>query len=375
MARFNEYRKLFEVYCTNGAIVKQYEGIGKHLILDPERIYGVGIDQSTKQTGVYIKTLDSGKPVKILMDIVNKGLPDKETYMCMMKMLFREIFDKIKVAVVIAEVPIENSKMIYTRARLEELKGMINSLKLEIPAFETAEFFSMPPNVWRKHYLADDRYKGRRVKTELVKESAEEEGLLRYSKFELYTQYFGRVMDSFDAMGILEGGLKEIYWDENRQVKRINSTMRATVKNYSANFDVIPMATESIQEYVEEVVGYEISNNEEFIEKRGIRVYVADEIKNGIDDIIASAVSSTNSVCLIVFKLDKEKEYELFKWATELVKGQDECYVCVAWRENYDLKKADLDSYPSWMELQELFEKECLAQENAENGEDEGEDW
>lgn len=367
MSVFNEYKSLFKIYITNGSVSRQFNGAEKHLKLNPHRQYVVGIDQATIKTGMFIKSVND--PVgavssQFLLDIENGGLPNKETYFIMFKSFLTQIFEGIRVNEVYIEVPIETSPNIYTRSRLEELKGMINTLQLEIPSFRDAEFISVPPNIWRKHYLKDKCYDGRRRDRDVVKVATEEEGLKRYPQFEEYTKFWSKPQDSFDAMGIAEGGAEEVYFDKSHTIKRINSLMRATKKRYEYRYEVIPknMEDDELNELIADLI-YDMADLEDqdkafdIIENRGLQMFVCDDIKNEEEfhNIISKAVSSTSSIVLIVYSLKKRKE-DLLKWVCDIDKADDECYICVCYANNYDNKVKTFDKKTSWASLSDIFD-------------------
>lgn len=373
MTKFEQYSSVFKVYASNGHKSLLFKGVGKHINLDKTRVWGVGIDQSTQHSGIAFKTLDNnGKaPLIFLMDVVNVGLPNKEIYSLMLQDLLRLIFEGQKISLLIFEQPIPNAAFMATRTKLQELKGFMNTMRYTIPELENTTVLSVPPSGWRKHYLADPRYKGMRTQTDDLKFAVMQEGLLRYPIFKSYSEVSNKPMDSFDALGILEDGPREFFFQGNLSIRRYNKNMYPSVKNIAMEYDVISYFEEDVQSYVRDRAAeiaddYDIEDFDEFAENRGISVYVVDEVTEDINSQVSAIVSNTNAICLIVFKYDRISSSITFMWANELKLEQNEAYCCIAWRTITN-KKGDPDFQPySFIEMDELFEEEIQRAEQAE---------
>lgn len=370
MMLYDEYKLLFETHVTNGEKAIKYYGSGKCLILPKNRVFIVGMDQSYKQTGIFIRTDDNLKPMAILMDIKNKGLPSRDIYTVMLGELLKNIFWDVHLKAVFVEMPVEGSAFTTTKTKLIELKGFINALCASIPSMRNAQILSITPGAWRKHYLQDDRYKGRRTHKEDLKVAAEEEGVRRYSQFSSYSNLFKSTPDSFDAIGILEGGLQEIFYNGDMRVRRYHPQMHATVHNINAYYDVIDIDCESVYDYCENLICECGDFNEEEVEQllldRDLMVYVVDTADKDFDEVVRAIISQTNSICLIVFKYKNDKYNRIFKWVNDIEREGNQAYCCVAWRKHKDAKGKDMDRFDSYIELPELFEDELMRMEDEE---------
>lgn len=358
---YDAYSRLFIIDVSNGKVSKRFYGTDGCIKLNPVFTYQIGIDQSTKQSGMFIRSTAKnreGQPhIAFMLDIINNGLPKTEIYQLMLQEFLNNILtDEINISEVFIEVPLENSGYVYTRNLLIALKGFIKTLEESIPAFRRAAKFEVSPGVWRKHYLKDPRYKGRRSATEDLKYSALEETLIRHPQFKQYTDTFSKPPDSCDAVGILEGGLEEVYYDQALKLRRYTSTMQATVRSYEAFYDVVPHNLESVADFVMEISASVVDDAEEFIDERGVEVFVVDEYSKDLDKIVCGIVSQTNAVCLILFEFKKEKYLDLLKWTQNIRKGKHESYCCVAWRSRVDSKKDYLGGAPSFAEMSDLFD-------------------
>lgn len=286
------------------------------------RIYDVGFDQSTSQTGVAIKTTD-GRLVA-LIDFANDNLPDTATYTFMLSEMLVKLFTGAKLRYVVLEKPY-GGKSQYSRAKLEALKSYLEGLRFTIPAFASAKFGQIYPSVWRKHYLPKKRYSGQ-LRGKKVKKAAVDEGILRYPILQKYGQYYSH--DSFDALGILDGYLAEnnianSASGETPSIRKISKTMEMGIgHNY---------IWETMCVKASEFPNIVIKNLKEEIAVRGYEFMEYNTEMNFAENC-QRATNSSNRV--IIAPIPRIKEYILFNWRRGKVIANDEIYVCVAYREN-----------------------------------------
>lgn len=360
--RFRQYKNLFKVQATDGNQQMQYYGTDPCVRFHPRRRFAVGIDPATKNTGVYVRSIDEDRnpalrKLRVLMDISNRGLPNKEIYFMMLVDLFKNIFNGIQIDFVFIEEPFKDQAFSSMKEKLTEFRGLMNLLKMDVPAFYIAQFYFVQPGTWRKHFLSDKRHDGMRRDRDLLKAAAMEETVCRYPKLEEYGRSFRRIPDSYDAVGILEGGAEEVFYNNHWGLRRFSSIMKPKVQNYFAYYDTVSVCEPNIEDFVEKYLEQGYGGNTRWIlQDRGLSVYVVDDTEGcSTDYIVSSIVSETNKVCMIIFKSYDRYLDVIRAGRKNLNLSEEQAFFCIAWRASETKKVLDGDSYTSFIELPKLF--------------------
>lgn len=183
----------------------------------------LGIDESTTQTGICVAAMD-GTPI-MLIDVINRSLPKAEVYLTLLRRWINNVFPKMDIKRIIYEEINQNAPQQYARKRLMQVVNIIESYADTCES--DIELTCINNKVWKKHFLSDSRYDGKRVKTELVKMAVKEEAERQYSNLVHYKRYYYNG-DSTDALGIIYGYSKECFIDNKCTKYKINNTMKPT---------------------------------------------------------------------------------------------------------------------------------------------------
>lgn len=186
----------------------------------------IGIDQSTSQIGFAARNADTHE-LLCMMDIVNMGFPDKESFKSAFARFLKLNLAGINVRTFIYEIPVEHGGNMYVRRILDDLLMFMSRLPGLVPELQKAEMLQVNNLTWKTHYLADPCYKGLRKRTEDVKRAAMAETLKRYSWARMPCEYFPGPPDSCDAVGILYGSFEEMTSSFSPQYRRVNKLMPA----------------------------------------------------------------------------------------------------------------------------------------------------
>ncbi len=181
----------------------------------------VGIDQSTSQTGLCITTL--GGRVVYLIDVINTSASiNRETFIRMFEKWMLNNFKQFNFRTVVYEEMGQNAKQESARKLLKKMTAIIEKVCLN--SLQT-EYVAINNGTWKKHFLKDPKYKGRKHLREDVKLAVQEHAMELYPNATGYIKASGG-RDSCDAMGIVLGYLEEAYVDEKRQRRQVNKTMK-----------------------------------------------------------------------------------------------------------------------------------------------------
>lgn len=181
----------------------------------------VGIDQSTSQTGLCITTL--GGRVVYLIDIINTSASiNRETFIKMFEKWMLNNFKQFNFKTVVYEEMGQNARQESARKLLKKITAIIE--KVCINSLHT-EYVAINNGTWKKHFLKDPKYTGRKHLREDVKLAVQEHAM------ELYPNAIGYIKasggrDSCDAMGIALGYLEEAYVNPKKQWRQVNKTMK-----------------------------------------------------------------------------------------------------------------------------------------------------
>jgi hypothetical protein len=320
---YDEYSALFCVVgCLNNGKFLSNNTVDA-LITIPDYPIMIGIDQSTSQTGVFISYLN-GTPVACI-DVINrsKSIPS-DIYARMLSLWLKNQFAGCNVKFVVTEATEDYSRTVYSRTVLAGLKGAINLAINSITELASANHGEILPQTWRKHYLADKCYSGRRAKKELVKESAVEETIKRFPMFNEYLRMTGKGTDSADACGILIGYLEEMYYDKSYRLKRVNVLNKVNNKLQYTHLVISSKLDNSLmvklKDHFQSLPYY-----------RGIEYWAYNTQLTVIEN--CKRVSNYSNAVNVIIATD-EKSAMLLRWETDDRILDGEHYVLIAFRKS-----------------------------------------
>lgn len=209
---------------------------------DIEQRVSIAFDQSSTQTGISI--MDDNNRLVAVVDLINKGLP-KEDFIRMVRRWIHLNLDKYSIRYVICERAEQNAPQQYVKKLLQKLIDIIEDFAMD----KNVPHYQLDNKTWKKHYLAEDKFKGRRVKTELVKPAIVDKTCDLYPELHNY-YYQNDGTDSADAVGIMYGFIHECF------VNGLNSKWKVCAimptynrRKYSAEFVTKNELAEKVKSY------------------------------------------------------------------------------------------------------------------------------
>lgn len=182
------------------------------LVLTKDAAWKIGVDQSTRCTGVALKS-DDCKFV-VLMDLRRDHAESRDTFYRSLKYFFRRLAKGNKFSLIVNEKPVP-AKFRNSQEILRELLGRLNEWIDDIPEFSGVKHAAVFPQVWRS--LVVDKSKGKKrsnIKSEIAADIVDMyPGLESY-----YMNYPDSGYDSFEALGILDGYLRYAYDDDGMEL-------------------------------------------------------------------------------------------------------------------------------------------------------------
>lgn len=124
--------------------------------LASNKIYDIGLDQSSSCTGIAISSTDDD--LNILVDVRNDSF-DKNTFYRELKGVLYRLIANQKIRNIVCEdpPPVKNKK--YTSTVLLELRGRLEAWVEEIDELRAGKFDSVYPQTWKS--LVVDKSKGK----------------------------------------------------------------------------------------------------------------------------------------------------------------------------------------------------------------------
>lgn len=165
--------------------------------LSPEEVYQVSFDQSTSNTGVFIKNY---RNTEVYMIEVSKDKGDRDpiSYMFNLERLLHYLFEGLKLSHMIYERPIITEEYRSSQV-LFQLEGMILMLPKRYKEFEQAKIDNITASSWRSDILLEEFNKLD------IKSQAENSIKTIYPWVNLYGFSIGKDKDIFEAMGVMFG--------------------------------------------------------------------------------------------------------------------------------------------------------------------------
>ena len=319
-------RERFKVQIYNVNSDKIFTLNAKHkYTLNDQQTYQIGIDQSTTQTGIAIKTYDTNKLVYML-DYINEGMLHYKDYIGMFVTALEYLLRQIPVKRLVYE---EHSHIRgdskYASKVLRNLADNISKVQLKFPS---TEFCTTSPVVWRSTFLPKDIYKGR-MKDNNIKLYVVEECLRRYPNIIKYKSYVGDSYDSFEALGILDGFLEGNFTPDGRRI--VTRDLPIEYNHY---------CIKNLRIYSERTKATFLDEFKEEIKKRGFVQLVHNE-DMALDELSRRATTNFKEVILIPLK--RNKEYNIYLWDYGIEAKDDEIICLICYRENKTNKITLLD--------------------------------
>lgn len=203
---------------TKQYVVKRY-GVAPLFTSSFKKKTIISIDPSTSQTGIVISSM-SGKPLYML-DLINI-MPTRHNWIDAFRRWCIINFPIFNPAIILHEEVNHNAPQKYVKQLLSTLVEVIYEVKAVTGL--KYDIYEVNNSAYKRYYLSDPKYSGRRKERELVKEALYERTVELYPQFNYYVlQSLGH--DSCDAMGIVYGFFRIILTSDLKFMKVNKSTM------------------------------------------------------------------------------------------------------------------------------------------------------
>lgn len=165
--------------------------------LDKEKVYQVGLDQSTSNCGIFIKDYENTEAY--MMEISKDKGDDADTSIFNIEMLLHKVCEDAKISHLIYERPIDNESFRSAQV-LFQLEGMIRSLAKRYPEFKTARLDCIVNSSWRRVVILEE------LKQMEDRKLATEQSIQRiFDWSNCYGFSLGVDHDIYEAMGVIFG--------------------------------------------------------------------------------------------------------------------------------------------------------------------------
>lgn len=202
----------------------------------------LAFDQSSTQTGIAVAD-ENGKLIGVL-DIMNLGLPNADTYIRMLRKWINNNFANLDIGYIICERAEQNAHQMYVKKILQKLIAVLEDFAVDC----NNVCYQIDNKTWKKHFLKEDKFHGRRVKTEYVKVAVVEKATDLYPDLQFYYRFM-KSTDSADAVGIMYGFIDEVFvngFKSNMKVCTIMPT--APRRKFSMQFVTLEEFKELVKE-------------------------------------------------------------------------------------------------------------------------------
>lgn len=207
-----------------------------------DRRVSISFDQSSTQTGIAI--MDDNNKLVMVIDLINRGL-QKEDFIRLVRKWIDLNLSKFNIHYIIYEREEQNAPQQYVKKLLQKLIDIIR----DFSADKGVSCFEIDNKTWKKHYLKEDKFKGRRVKTALVKPAIVEKTCDLCPILKGYYAYRDG-KDSADAVGIMYGFVNECFVNGINSYWKICTIMPSyNRRKYTAEFITHDELTTKIKEY------------------------------------------------------------------------------------------------------------------------------
>lgn len=190
---FYKFGNLLDFNVTEGSKIEHL-----NILLKDDVIYDISFDQSTSNTGVFIKAHNNSEIYMIEVCKASNTTP--EEYMFELESFLHGICNSYLFLHLIYEKPIK-SKNFRSSQVLFQLEGMLRMLPLRYEEFKSVEYGSISKMEWAPTVFDKERYGSNYSDKEAVKQSI-------ISIFP-WTQWFGFSLgkdnDGYEAIGVMMG--------------------------------------------------------------------------------------------------------------------------------------------------------------------------
>lgn len=275
----------------------------------------LALDPSSKQTGVALGDMKGN--LYTFFDFKNKSC-DLNEYKTYLNDYMMRLSDKYKIDYLVYEVPFKKSNDVAYDV-LHNIEMTLRRYENVIKGLTRESMYPTLPGVWRKSFLADKRYTGRRRERELLKEAAREECSNRYPQYKDFFYATEYVPDCTDAIGIYHGFLHEYWYDRERQIRRVSKINSRYSRNHLYEKSIVNEPFESIIKIALNSANRDVS----------IFAYNKDFTTEENCEIVTS---QTNNTCaLIAFD---ELSKDLLKWESGFPQQIGCMYAVICRRKN-----------------------------------------
>lgn len=276
----------------------------------------IGIDQSTSESGLYVKNYKTNEFICVL-NFKNHGLTPKE-YTKMFKNILSSMLTGAQVRRLVYESHEAIGNNRYSSRVLKDLADAIKDLKYTCNGLANAEILTEKPNAWRSAFIPKERYSGN-YNTVNVKHAVVQECLLRYPFLKDFQTRCSESYDSFEAIGILDGHLERNYTKEG--IRIVTKSLEIERNHLSAKYFEKWRTDSDIQ-----VI---IAKYAPIIQKRDV-VYVIFNPELTIEENSRRMTSNTNKVVLM--NIPKTEISALVTWETGVRLQEGETFMMVCYR-------------------------------------------
>lgn len=244
------------VYTESGkSISKRGPNFPKWIEL-PDLEYLIGIDQSTTCTGIFIRDID--RTVEMVIDFHRMG--DRvDDYINTLLLLLEWCMRGKRVKLFVYEALPKGMKK---NPVLEMLHKRIDKWRVSSHVFsklDNTTFGDIPPVMWKKHNYLGDRRRSEMASNEFTEKRTLAEDIVHVRPhFKEFLERSKSIdLDAFDAIGILEGYIKEHYLEGNikEDKRKIGGEMSyyhdilVAVQTYRAGSDLGKQLDEEVGRY------------------------------------------------------------------------------------------------------------------------------
>ena len=178
--------------------VKMYEDYREVLlVLDPEDTWQMSIDQSTSNSGIFIKNYENTKAYMI--EVARDRGTDADDFIFNLEMFIHQTCTDAKMSHLIYERPITTDNFRSAQV-LFQLEGMLRALVKRYSEFKTARLDYIENSSWRSVVVDANKYGGSNRKEQSAKSI---EGIFPWSR--RYCGSIGSDYDIYEAMGVMFG--------------------------------------------------------------------------------------------------------------------------------------------------------------------------
>lgn len=230
-----------------GYITKKYQGYDlssvedlKMFVLPKNKPLFMGVDPAIGSCGVYIT--DKERELHILLDFMNDGV-DKHEYLRQLSSLIRFLLRDTQVELLVLE---KHHRYMHQSSReaLLACRDMFQNLAFDFEPLMNTKIESILPQSWRSKVI--DKRKGKnRTKRAVVKKNVVEDLCDKYMELEPYVFRSPKSLDSFEALGILEGYL--IYTDYFSNVNKVHKLVDNN-QDFTINYWLQVLTLEELQQ-------------------------------------------------------------------------------------------------------------------------------